>query len=104
MSRVRDPDPAVPARLTRICSGRSTAFGLEDRLVDGDLVEDLLPERGLVALADALEVAERTVETHAAMNHPRASLGERHEVDLEDAVVARRLPGECPPRWTRLVV
>src|SRR5439155_3276981 len=78
-------------------------FRLEDGLVDRDLVEDLLPKGGLVALADALQVAEGTVETHAAVNHPCASVGERHQVDLKDAVAFVAFPGERPSRWTRLV-
>src|SRR5205807_8635432 len=76
---------------------------LEDRLVDGDLVDDLLPERGLVALAHTLEVAERTVEAHAAVNHPGASLGERHQVDFKDAVALVAFPGERPAGRPRFV-
>src|SRR4030088_1064129 len=67
---------------------------LEDGFVGRHLVQDLLPEHRLVALADALEVAERTVEAHAAVDHPGAALGEGHQIDF--IVAAFSAPGERP--------
>src|ERR1700737_3589784 len=74
---------------------------LEDRLVGRDLVQDLPPKARLVALTDALEVAEWTVETHPTVNHPGASLGEGHQVDF--VVAAFAPPGQRPARWPSLV-
>src|SRR6202023_1656971 len=71
--------------------------GLEDRLVRRDLVQDLLSKKSLVALTNALQVAEWSVETHPAMNHPGTALGERHQVDFVNPV-AVALPGERPAR------
>src|ERR1700674_159464 len=74
---------------------------LEDGLVGRELVQDLLPKARLVALANALEVAERAIEAHSAVNHPGASLGEGHQVDF--VVAAFAAPGARPARRPSLV-
>src|SRR6202043_3188837 len=82
--------------------GGNDRDALEDGLVGGELVDDLLTQRRLVSLADALEVAERAIEAHPAVNHPGTALGEGHQVDLIDAV-SLVLPSERPARRTPLV-
>src|ERR1700681_2288020 len=92
-------------RAPSCCSASSHAPSprrdLEDGLVGRDLVQDLRPKVGLVSLTDAFEVAERTVETHPAVNHPGAALGEGHQVDFVVATFAP--PRERPAGWARLI-
>src|ERR1700680_2786754 len=74
---------------------------LQDRLVGRDLVQDLLPEKGLVALAPALEVAEGAIESHPSVNDKGAALGEGHQVDL--VIAAFSSPGQGPAGRTTFV-
>src|SRR5437899_1142321 len=74
---------------------------LEDALVGRDLIQDLLAKRRLIPFANALQVAERSVQTHATVDHPGASLSKCHQVDL--VVPALGFPGQRPARRARVV-
>src|SRR2546426_2810631 len=100
----------LPSRRTRyvrwtepgVCNCACVYRGaLENGLVGGNLVQDLLAKRGLIPLANALQVAERSVQAHPTMDHPGASMGKGHQVDL--VALALGIPGQRPARRARLV-
>src|SRR5438094_9172596 len=112
MPQIREAASVLPSRSTRYVRWTEPGVGiyilppsvveaLENALVGGDLVQDLLAKGGLIPLANALEVAKRSVQAHPTMDYPGASLGKSHQVDL--VAPAFGFPGQRPARRPRLV-